>query len=276
MEIKGKVHCFFEQSGTFKNEFIKLGIPAEDYDIQNNFGETDNVVDLFKAIEDAYDGKPSLFDQVGGEDLIVAFFPCIKFCSVMEQVQHEDFYDASQRKRKDFGSKEYYEQKWRTLRNYSIERFYFYDVALKLTAVCQIRGFRMIMENPWHPTNFTNHFWFMRTSVIDKDRTRRGDYFRKPTAYWYVGCVPTYGETYQPTPRKQVRKVTAGSGALKTKEKLKRIMDKEELDRIYIDHASKTGICDEERSMISPDYARNFICDFIIGKEQIGTQLSIF
>ena len=33
MEIKGKVHCFFEQSGTFKNEFIKLGIPAEDYDI---------------------------------------------------------------------------------------------------------------------------------------------------------------------------------------------------------------------------------------------------
>lgn len=75
MEIKGKVHCFFEQSGTFKNEFIKLGIPAEDYDIQNNFGETDNVVDLFKAIEDAYDGKPSLFDQVGGGRLDCGFFP---------------------------------------------------------------------------------------------------------------------------------------------------------------------------------------------------------
>lgn len=66
MEIKGKVHCFFEQSGTFKNEFIKLGIPAEDYDLQNNFGETDHQEDLFKAIEDAYDGKPSLFDKVGG------------------------------------------------------------------------------------------------------------------------------------------------------------------------------------------------------------------
>lgn len=24
MEIKGKVHCFFEQSGTFKNEFKNL------------------------------------------------------------------------------------------------------------------------------------------------------------------------------------------------------------------------------------------------------------
>lgn len=37
MEIKGKVHCFFEQSGTFKNEFIKSGIPAEDYDYARNF-----------------------------------------------------------------------------------------------------------------------------------------------------------------------------------------------------------------------------------------------
>lgn len=54
-EIK-KVHCFFEQSGTFKNEFIKLGIPAEDYDIQDNFGETDNVVDLFREIEEAWRG----------------------------------------------------------------------------------------------------------------------------------------------------------------------------------------------------------------------------
>ena len=56
MEIKGKVHCFFEQSGTFKNEFIKLGIPAEDYDIQANFGQTDHNVDLFHEIEEAYVG----------------------------------------------------------------------------------------------------------------------------------------------------------------------------------------------------------------------------
>lgn len=54
MKIEGKVHCFFEQSGTFKNEFIKLGIPAEDYDIQNNFGETDHVIDLFAQIDAAY------------------------------------------------------------------------------------------------------------------------------------------------------------------------------------------------------------------------------
>ena len=56
MDIKGKVHCLFEQSGTFKNEFIKLGIPAEDYDIQNNFGQTDHVVDLFHEFESCYMG----------------------------------------------------------------------------------------------------------------------------------------------------------------------------------------------------------------------------
>jgi hypothetical protein len=56
MEITGKVHCFFEQSGTFKNEFRKLGYEAFDYDIQNNLGETDNVVDLFAEIEKAYGG----------------------------------------------------------------------------------------------------------------------------------------------------------------------------------------------------------------------------
>ena len=84
MEIKGKVHCFFEQSGTFKNEFIKLGIPAEDYDIQDNFGETDHTDDLFKAIEDAYDGKPSIFDSITKDDLIMAFFPCIEFSCVAQ------------------------------------------------------------------------------------------------------------------------------------------------------------------------------------------------
>ena len=44
------VHCLFEQSGTFKNEFKKLGIDAEDYDILNDFGETDHIIDLFAEI----------------------------------------------------------------------------------------------------------------------------------------------------------------------------------------------------------------------------------
>ena len=64
MEVR-KAHCFFEQSGTFKREFVKLGIPAEDYDIQDNFGETDHKVDLFAEIEKAYrGGQVSLIQSV--------------------------------------------------------------------------------------------------------------------------------------------------------------------------------------------------------------------
>lgn len=44
------VHCLFEQSGTFKNEFRKLGIDAYDYDILNDFNQTDYVIDLFNEI----------------------------------------------------------------------------------------------------------------------------------------------------------------------------------------------------------------------------------
>ena len=49
-ELYMKAHCLFEQSGTFKNEFKKLGIEAFDYDIQNEYGQTDFVVDLFAEI----------------------------------------------------------------------------------------------------------------------------------------------------------------------------------------------------------------------------------
>lgn len=49
-------HCLFEQSGTFKNEFKKLGIEAYDYDILDDFGQTDYQIDLFNEIETAYGG----------------------------------------------------------------------------------------------------------------------------------------------------------------------------------------------------------------------------
>ena len=42
-----KAFCLFEQSGTFKNAFRKYGVEAEDYDILNDFGQTDHIVDIF-------------------------------------------------------------------------------------------------------------------------------------------------------------------------------------------------------------------------------------
>ena len=86
--------------------------------------------------------------------------------------------------------------------------------------------------------------------MIDKDRTKRGDFYKKPTAYWFVGCERTYGCSYQkPKFVKTIRKSKS---------------------------AIRGGICSAERSMISSDYARNFICDFILGKEQKITEQTLF
>lgn len=53
-EITMVYHCLFEQSGTFKNELKKLGCEAYDYDILDDFGETDFKIDLYSEIEVEY------------------------------------------------------------------------------------------------------------------------------------------------------------------------------------------------------------------------------
>ena len=245
MDIKGKVHCFFEQSGTFKREFIKLGIPAEDYDIQNNFGETDHTDDLFAEIEKAYDGQPSLFDNISKDDLIMAFFPCIFFCQASQSAFTYTYNNYAKMDVK---------QKTDAILKRSKNREYFYSLLIKLFCVVQVRGLRMVVENPYsgqHYLALTQNF-VMPATMIDHDRQKRGDYFRKPTQYWFVGCEPTHGQSF--TTPKETKTVFTAKGAA---------------------HA---GLCSEERSLISPDYARNFICDFIIGKAQKGvvSQQSLF
>ena len=244
MEIKGKVHCFFEQSGTFKKEFIKLGIPAEDYDIQNNFGETDNVIDLFAEIESAYISEPSIFDQMKSDDLVMAFFPCINFCDAKTMI---------------FKGISIFQKKWSLGQimdkniEFAKEREYYFELLLKLVSISAHQGLRLIIENPWNDSGETYlQRNFIKPTIIDKNRTLRGDYFVKPTGYWFINCENTVGYSYQKDKKVKI--------VYKTKD----------------DHKINTGQCSEARSLIHPDYARNFICDFIIGKEQKNTQLDFF
>ena len=241
MTINGKVHCFFEQSGTFKREFIKLGIPAEDYDIQNNFGETDHTDDLFQAIEDAYDGKPSLFDGITKDDLIMAFFPCIFFCE-----NNQLYFMGNHANLEKLSPKEKADNILERSRN----RQYLYELCLKMFATCEIRGLRLIVENPWAAQHFLVGNFPYKAAIIDRNRTARGDYFNKPTQYWFLNCEHTDGFSEQrPATHKKIGSSSPGI---------------------------KAGICSEDRSMISPDYARNFICDFIIGKEQEHSLPTLF
>ena len=243
MEIRGRVHCLFEQSGTFKREFIKLGIPAEDYDIQNNFGETDHQIDLFAEIEKAYaGGGTTIFDSITCDDLIMAFFPCIYFETVQQLyfcLAKHDF----RRKSKQFQI------------DYAMDRLdkrtRFHKLLYKLLWVVYDRGLRFVLENPaTEPNYLITGQNFPTPTIIDKNRLMRGDIFKKPTAYWFVNCAPTYGRTEQFDKEQKIIDRTKGSKG--------------------------DGLCSEERSMIHPDYARNFICDFILGKPQKGTQLNLF
>ena len=85
------VHCMFEQSGTFKNAFKEYGIDSFDYDILNDFGQTNYVIDLFNEIDKAYENKESIFDNIKRTDLILAFFlVCVfhhSFLPTVEETQ---------------------------------------------------------------------------------------------------------------------------------------------------------------------------------------------
>ena len=241
MEINGKVWCFFEQSGTFKNEFKKLGYEAVDVDIQNNFGQTDHQIDLFAEIENAYDNIPSLFDNIQKVDLIVAFFPCIYFSCLSQMAMRFSY--RNYQKISD-------EDKVREILKRNENRNTYYTLLLKFVGVCIKRGLRMVFENPWTTDTYLKDNFCKNPDVIDNNRMLRGDYFVKPTAYWFFNCEPTMGITLQ--------------------------NDKQQKHPMWLKKSPQAGVCSEERSMISPDYARNFICDFILGKQQQNTMLCLF
>ena len=230
-----KFHCFFEQSGTFKNEFKKLGYEAIDYDIQNEFNQTDNVIDLYKEIEKAYDYEPSIFDNISQEDYIIAFFPCIRF---EDQIQMHFRGTATQMKNwTDI-------QKLENDIKLHKELHYLYELISKLTIVCLKRGFKLIIENPCGTYHYLTKFWAIPSTIIDKDRTLRGDYFQKPTQYWFINCEPKYNmilEAYTWNKKQPMKE-------LKNKDGIKR---------------------KERRSLISSDYANRFIREFILDKDLI-------
>lgn len=242
MEITGKVHCFFEQSGTFKREFIKLGIPAEDYDIQNNFGQTDNVTDLFEAIDDAYNGNPSIIDAVSEDDLIIAFYPCTYFCQMSQYSQSLNSVNYRSLTEAQAVDKIIERQ---------IKRNEYLVRLTKFVGVCLRRNIRMIFENPI-TGSFLNNYFLKPPTIKDNNRMMRGDYYVKPTGYWFWNCKPTYGRSIQCDKQKKLINLAESRWT------------------------QKAGLCSEERSLISSDYARNFICDFIIGKEQNHSEKMFF
>lgn len=227
-----KVHCLFEQSGTFKNEFRKFDKEAYDYDIKNDFGQTDYVLDIFTQIDEEINGVNSyLFGSlIMPEDLILAFFPCTYFCNFNDMFFSGTAYNYKNLKNKD---------KILKIIERSEQRQYYYKKVLELIYVCESRGYRLIIENPYSGQHYWRNNFPGYTKIVDRDRTRRGDVFRKPTQYIFVGCEPA------------MCKVSCSKS-----------------DKVMTIHGTKRtrkeGMYSIERSIMTSTYAHNFICDFIL------------
>ena len=186
-------------------------------------------------------GQETIFDKMTKDDLIMAFFPCIYFSCLSQMAI--SWGCTNYRK---LTTKQASDEILKRVNN----REYFFGLAVKMLTVAKERGLRLVMENPWSQQTYLKANFILPPSLIDNDRTRRGDYFVKPTAYWFINSEPTNGKSYQKT------------------KSTKRVVDCKK--------GIQAGICSEERSLISPDYARNFICDFILGKEQQHTMRQLF
>lgn len=108
-----------------------------------------------------------------------------------------------------------------------------YELVTKMTIVCLRKNIPLIIENPYTTQHYLTRYWAIKPKVIDKDRTLRGDYYRKPTQYYFINCEPSQNMIFEPQVWNE-KKVIAN------------VHDK------------------VERSMISKDYANRFIREFII------------
>lgn len=231
------VHCLYEQSGCFKNEFKKLGYEAYDYDILNDYGQTDFQIDLFNEISDGYEGKPSIFDKIKPDDLVMAFFPCTRFEDQILLSFRGDLFQ---------------------MKNYSLEQKLEYGMKLheelhrnyilisKMVIVALRKGFRLVIENPYAEQHYLKRYWCIKPSLIDKDRRQNGDYMKKPTQFWFINFKPKHNLVFEPLDYVENRVCSF-------------ITNKDGRKREVL------------RSEIHPQYASRFIRQYLIDESEVKT-----
>lgn len=220
-------HCFFEQSNTFRDQFRKLGFKAFDYDIGHDAGTPDFSIDLFKEIDD-FGLRKTVFSGLGFGDAIIAFFPCIRFSPqsmLLFQMTAQQYVDLP------------IEDKFLKSIKLHDELNRLFYLLNRLCFICCKKDIPLIIENPYRADfHYLTRYWFLKPKVIDMDRTMKGDYYQKPTQYFFVGCEPFDNVFFEPLPYHPSEK------------------------RIKDVH----GI---ERSLIHPDYAKWFIRSFLLPPE---------
>ena len=191
-----------------------------------------------QKLRGGYNGEPSIFDGIDTDDLVLSFFPCVRF---ENQIMLGFRGQMKQQKTWTYKQKMEYDMKLLS------ELKHNYDLVNKMFIICMDKNLRLVMENPYSQEHFLRRYWCYPPSIIDKDRRESGDYFAKPTQYWFLNCEPKDNLIFEP--------ITYNH--LGTKDTI-RLMSKEDWE--------KTGAPTNKvaRSMIHPDYANRFIRQHLI------------
>ncbi len=117
-----------------------------------------------------------------------------------------------------------------------------------LFIICIRKNLRLVMENPYSEEHFLRRYWCYLPSIIDKDRRDNGDFFKKPTQYWFLNCKPKNNLLFEPITYNNIDVPDA----------IESINRREDWEKT----GAKT--CKAARSMIHPDYANRFIRQYLI------------
>ena len=182
---------------------------------------------MFTEIEKAYNGEKSVFDDISQDDLIMAFFPCTYFSD--QSLRHLNSQAAQLIKCSIEEKCENAIKRHKQISN-------FYEVLNKFVILSQRNKFKLVIENPYSTNglHYLKNFWFLKPQIIDKDRTKNGDYFIKPTQYWFINCEPKHNLIFEP------------------------------LEYVETKRVKEHWLPQVERSMIHPQYANRFIRQYII------------
>jgi hypothetical protein len=183
-------------------------------------------------------GGDSIFDKFDRDDVILAFFPCVRF-----ENQVMLMFRGQQYQIKDWALEKKMEYDMQLLDE--VNEMYKY--VNHLFIVCIKKNLQLIMENPYSEEHFLRRYWCFQAKIIDRDRRDNGDYYAKPTQYWFLNCEPKNNFLFEPIKYNH----------LEVKDAI-RFMSKEDY--------KKTGAKSKKtaRSMIHPDYANRFIRQYIL------------
>jgi hypothetical protein len=183
-----------------------------------------------KRLRGGYNGEPSIFDKIGKDDLILAFFPCTRFEAKIplafrgQSTQQKNWTD---------------EQKLEYSMKLHNELHELYELISKLVVVAIRKGLKMVIENPYTQPHYLTTYWCLKPTIIDKDRTQNGDYYRKPTQYWFINFEPKHNLVFESLEYVETRTIGRVTGTDTTSRKT-------------------------ERSLMHPQYANRFIRQYLI------------